>query len=117
EAHNSNISKNVTSKRKREPELLQEDTNKHFSTLTKIIINNSKCSKEDAIVISQHNTKGTISPLKDKKSLIKSKQEDIIAFNGHLPEIRQRIPENYNCCQKQSKAYLVYYSLELIQRS
>ncbi|CAG8837458.1 32446_t:CDS:1, partial [Gigaspora margarita] len=55
-AYNSNISKNVISKRKREPELSQEDTNKYLSTFTKIIIQNSKHSKENTTVISQHNT-------------------------------------------------------------
>ncbi|CAG8666637.1 43294_t:CDS:1, partial [Gigaspora margarita] len=38
EALNNNTSKNVVSKRKRDPESLQEDTNKQSLTLTETII-------------------------------------------------------------------------------
>ncbi|CAG8838487.1 1935_t:CDS:1, partial [Gigaspora margarita] len=77
ETHNSNISNNIISKRKREPELSQEDTNKHPPTLTKSIIQNSKRSKEDASVISQQNTENTISLLKDEQPPMLLKKEDI----------------------------------------
>ncbi|CAG8727046.1 32267_t:CDS:2 [Gigaspora margarita] len=94
EAHNSNISKNVISKRKREPELPQENTNKHSSTLTKIIIQNSKCSKKDASIISQQNTKGTISLLKDKQPLTLPKQKDIYSSQWAFNRDKTEDPES-----------------------
>ncbi|CAG8840657.1 43353_t:CDS:1, partial [Gigaspora margarita] len=77
EALNNNTSKNAASKRKRDPESLQEDTNKQSLTLTEAIIQNSKCSKEDSTVSAQQNTEGTILSLKDEQSISKTKQEDI----------------------------------------
>ncbi|CAG8850975.1 12355_t:CDS:1, partial [Gigaspora margarita] len=77
EALNNNTSKNIASKRKRDPESPQEDTNRQSLTLTETIIQNSKRSKEDSTVLAQQNTKGTILLLKDKQSISKTKQEDI----------------------------------------
>ncbi|CAG8700819.1 25149_t:CDS:2 [Gigaspora margarita] len=53
EAFNNNINKNAFSKRKRDPEFPQKDTNKQSLTLTETIIQNSKCSTEDITAVTR----------------------------------------------------------------
>ncbi|CAG8781888.1 19885_t:CDS:2, partial [Gigaspora rosea] len=77
----SDISKNAISKRKRDPDLSQEDANKQAPTLTESIIQNSKRPKEDTTVTSQQITEISIILIKDKHSTIKTKQEDI--YSSH----------------------------------
>ncbi|CAG8711081.1 491_t:CDS:2, partial [Gigaspora rosea] len=77
EALSSNMSETAISKRKRDPDLSQEDTNKQALTLTESIIQNSKRPKEDTTVTTQQNTEVSIVPLKDEYFTIKTRQEDI----------------------------------------
>ncbi|CAG8701687.1 21298_t:CDS:2, partial [Gigaspora rosea] len=90
----SDISKNAISKKKKDPDLLQEDANKQAPTLTESIIQNSKCSKEDTTVTSQQITEAFIVPLKNEHSTIKTKQEDIYssqwAFTRDKIEVSQK---------------------------
>ncbi|CAG8730129.1 10747_t:CDS:2, partial [Gigaspora margarita] len=77
EALNNNTDKNAASKRKVDPESLQEDTNKQSLTLTETIIQNSKRFKEDSTVSAQQSTESTILLLKDEQPISKPKNKDI----------------------------------------
>ncbi|CAG8703841.1 987_t:CDS:1, partial [Gigaspora rosea] len=77
EVLSSNMSETTISKRKRDPDLLQENANKQAPTFTESIIQNSKRPKEDTTVTTQQNTEVFIVPLKDEHSMIKTRQEDI----------------------------------------
>ncbi|CAG8781054.1 23099_t:CDS:1, partial [Gigaspora rosea] len=84
EALSSNMTETAISKRKRDPDLSQEEANKHALTLTESIIQNSKHPKEDTTVTTQQNTEVSIVPLKDEHSTIKTRQEDIYSSQWAL---------------------------------
>ncbi|CAG8828814.1 17343_t:CDS:1, partial [Gigaspora rosea] len=84
EALSSNMNETAISKRKRDPDLSQEEANKQAPTLTESIIQNSKHPKEDTTVTNQQNTEVSIVPLKDEHSTIKTRQEDIYSSQWAL---------------------------------